>query len=109
MARWLATAMLLVVLAAPALADPVLRWSPADGTVPVGDEITLSVMLDDALLVRTIELYVEFDAGLVTSISGGPGALFAGFNLFQGFSVVSPGVWHGYCVILGAADWTSGP
>ncbi len=112
MARWLATAMLLVVLTAPALADPVLRWSPADGNVPVGGEITLSVMLDDAVPVRTIELYIEYDADLVTTVSGGPGALFDGYNLFQGFAEVNPeepGVWHGYCVILGATVWTTGP
>jgi hypothetical protein len=112
MARWLAPAMLCVVLAAPALADPLLRWSPADGTVPVGDEITLSVMLDEALPVRTIELYITYDADLVTTVSGGPGTLFNGFNLFQGFAEVNPqapGEWHGYCVILGASDWTTGP
>ncbi len=113
MARWLATAMLPVILAAaPALADPVLRWSPADGAVPLGDAITLSVMLDEAVPVRTIELYIEYDASLVTTVSGGPGALFSGFNLFQGFSEVNPqnpGEWHGYCVILGASQWTTGP
>jgi hypothetical protein len=112
MVRNIATTMLLVALAAPALADPVLRWSPADGVVPVGDEITLSVMLDDAVTVRTIELYVEYDASLVTTVAGGPGALFSGFNLFQGFTEVdpqNPGEWHGYCVILGATQWTTGP
>jgi hypothetical protein len=112
MARWLATAMLFVVLAASVQADPVLRWSPAAGTVPVGDQITLSVMLDEALPVRTIELYIAYDADLVTTVSGGPGALFDGFNLFQGFAEVNPqdpGVWHGYCVILGATQWTTGP
>jgi hypothetical protein len=112
MARWLAPAMLFVVLAVPALADPVLRWSPADGTVPIGNEITLSVMLDEAVLVRTIELYITYDADLVTTVSGGPGALFNGFNLFQGFVEVNPqvpGEWHGYCVILGASEWTTGP
>jgi hypothetical protein len=112
MARWLATATLLAVLAAPALADPVLRWTPADGIVPVGGEIILSVMLDDTITVRTIELYIEYDADLVTTVSGGPGALFAGFDLFQGFVEVNPqipGEWHGYCVILGASQWTTGP
>jgi hypothetical protein len=105
-------ATVLVVLTAPAQADPVLRWSPADGTIPVGDEITLSVMLDDTLTVRTIELYIEYDPALVTTVSGGPGALFTGFNLFQGFEEddpQEPGVWHGYCVILGATAWATGP
>jgi hypothetical protein len=112
MARWLAAVMLLVVLTTPALADPVLRWSPADGAVDVGDQITLSVMLDDVLTVRTIELYIHYDPDLITTVSGGPGALFAGFTLFQGFGEVDPdepGTWHGYCVILGAGAWTSGP
>ena len=54
MARWLARLLLSAALAGPALADPVLRWSPADPTIFIGDQLTLSVMLDDPLTVRTI-------------------------------------------------------
>lgn len=112
MARSLAIALAVIAIVSPVLADPVLRWSPAEPTIDVGGEITLSVMLDDAVVVRTIELYVTYDPAVVTSLSGGPGALFAGLNLFQGFTEVhpqTPGTWHGYCVILGAGIWTTGP
>ena len=94
------------------LAAPELRWSPADTTVGLTDQATLSIMLDDTLSVRTVELFVSYDSNLVSMVSGGPGALFSGFNLFAGFEEVdlaTPGQWHGYSVILGASDWTVGP
>jgi hypothetical protein len=112
MTRWLAVAIFVAAISPSVFADPVLRWAPTDAAVPIEGEITLSVMLDEAVPVRTVELYIEYDASLVTSISGGPGALFNGFNLFQGFEEVdpeNPGEWHGYCVILGATQWTTGP
>jgi hypothetical protein len=99
----------LVTLAASALADPILRWSPSDAIVELGQEGTVSVILDDTLEVRTIELFVQFDPAIVGSVSGGPGALFDGFQLFDGFEAESADTWHGYSVILGADDWTVGP
>ena len=98
--------------AAPALAAPVLRWSPAGPPVALGQAVTLSVMLDEAVTVRTIELFIDYDPTTVVSVSGAPGQLFQGYNVFQGFAETAPqapGQWHGYCVILGAADWTTGP
>ncbi len=113
MIRMLAFLVVACLVTTAATADPVLRWTPADTTITPGDASTLSVMLDDTLTVRTIELYVSYDPDVVSTISGGPGALFDGFNnLFQGFGEThpaQPGQWHGYCVILGAGDWTVGP
>lgn len=99
----------LLSLATAALADPVLRWAPSDTTINTGDQVTLSVMLDDTLDVRTIELRVSYDPAIITTVDGGYGALFDGFNNFEGFEEEAPGQWHGYCVILGADDWTTGP
>lgn len=103
----LATMVLLV--AAVAAADPVLRWAPSDTLINNGDQTTLSIMLDDTLIVRTIEFRATYDPAVVTTIGGGFGALFDGFNNFAGFSEEAPGEIYGYCVILGASDWTTGP
>jgi len=104
-----ALALVLALAAGSAAADPVLRWAPADTLIAPGQEATLAVVLDDTLDVRTIELFVQFDPAILTTVAGGAGELFDGFNNFTDFSEESPGLWHGYCVILGANDWTTGP
>ncbi len=101
--------LLMLGLAFRAAADPVLQWSPSNPLMQVDDQLTLSLMLPEALDVRTIEIRVEFDPAVVTSIDGEPGALFDGFNVFADFENTSPGFWYGYSVILGAGDWATGP
>lgn len=92
-------------------AEVVLRFAPADTTVELGSITRLSVMCDEVLELRTIEVYIEFDPEIVGSVSGGAGALFTehGFNLFQGFELSEPNVWHGYCVVMGSADFATTP
>jgi len=110
MKRWMLMVFLWVAGVVPAGADPILRWAPADTTIQPGQQATLSVMLDDTLTVRTIDLKISYDSDIITSVDGGPGALFNGFNqLFSGFEEVDPGQWHGYCVILDANNWAVGP
>ena len=112
MKRWLLMVILWGAGAVPSAASPILRWAPADTTLQPGQQATLSIMLDDTLTVRTIEIYLTYDSDIITSVHGGPGAMFDGFNLFSGFQEVdpeNPGLWHGYCVILGAEDWAVGP
>ena len=112
MKRWLLMVILWGAGVVPSAASPILRWAPADTTIEPGQQATLSIMLDDTLTVRTIEIYITYDSDIITSVSGGPGAMFDGFNLFSGFQEVdpgNPGQWHGYCVILGADDWAVGP
>ena len=101
----------LFLVVTPAFADVALRFSPADTTVDVGSITRLSVVCDDTLDLRTIELFVEFDPEVLGSVSGGPGTLFTdpGYNLFQGFELTEPNVWHGYCVVLGAYDFVVSP
>jgi hypothetical protein len=101
--------LILLLTTTLASADPILRWAPADTVIALDEQVTLAVMLDDTLTVRTLELYVAFDPEVVGTIAGGYGDLFDGFNNFAGFAEVEPGLWHGYCVILGAGDWTTGP
>jgi hypothetical protein len=96
----------------PASANPILRWAPADTTIEPGQQATLSVMLDDTLTVRTIELIISYDSDVITSVDGGPGALFTGYNLFSDFKEVdpeNPGQWRGYSVIMDAVNWAVGP
>jgi hypothetical protein len=112
MIRWLAGVAMFVMLGVPVHAEPDLRWTPAVSTVRTDDTLTLAIVLDDTITVRTFEVFVEYDPALVSTISGAPGDLFNGFGLFQGFEEVSPqnpGLWHGYSVILGATQWATGP
>jgi len=101
----------LTLMTGAASAEVILRFAPADTTVEVGSVTRLSIICDEVLDLRTIELFVEFDPEIVGSVSGGPGTLFTegGFNLFQGFELSEPNVWHGYCVILGAYDYITCP
>lgn len=112
MLRWILIAALLAGPAGRAVAAPVLRWTPADTTITAGQQATLAVVLDDTLSVRTLELIITYPDTIIGNGGGAPGALFDGFNLFAGFEEVTPstpGQWHAWCVILGAADWTVGP
>ena len=114
MKRWLLIVLLLGSSGVPAAADPVLRWAPADTIISITQEVTLSIMLDDALPVRTIELYIGYDSNIISTVDGGPGQLFDEFqsSWFSDFDEVdpeNPGQWYGYCVILDANNWAVGP
>jgi hypothetical protein len=98
-----------VLVGSVATANPTLSWSPSNAQLDVGEQITLSVMLNDAVNVRTLDLTVEYDPQIVTSLAGEPGGLFAGFFTFHDFVQDEPGTWRGYCVVLGAGDWAVGP
>ena len=69
----------------------------------------MNISFAEPVDIRTIELRMAYDPEVVESIDGEAGALFDGFSLFTDFENTSPGYWHGYCVILGANDWTTGP
>ena len=86
-----------------------LQWTPPDTTLRGEQQASFAVMLDDSIDVRTVELRVTYDPTVVTSVSGGFGDLFDGFQRFTDFQVETPGRWYGYCVILGADDWARGP
>lgn len=88
-----------------------LRFDPPDTTFEPGATTRISVMLDDAVYFRTIELTVTYDSTLIKSLGGGPGALFtdSGFQLWDAFEEDVPGRWHGFSAIMGATDSLSGP
>jgi len=94
----------------PVYADVVLRWTPDDQTIDIDDTLVMSLMLDDPIEVRTIEIWIEYDTEVVSSISGGFGDLFDSFPvLFTSHVEETPGLWHGYSVVISALEWTSGP
>lgn len=101
----------LIILSAPASAQIDLRFTPADTTIEPSATTRVSVMLDDAVYFRTIELTVTYDAALIQTVSGGPGNLFSdsGFFIWEGFEESVPGQWHGFAIVMGATDSLSGP
>jgi hypothetical protein len=97
--------------AVTAHAQIVLRFSPQDTTIGVGEAGRLSIMLDEVQDVRTIEVSVEYDPEVLVSAGGEPGQGFVdtGCPLFDGFDDSMPGLWQAYVVILGAECWLTGP
>jgi len=98
-----------IAVALPASAGPALRWERPDGKLLVGQPVTLAVMLDDTLAVRTIELTVRHDPEVLATLEGGPGALFDGLDVYAGFEQDSATTWTAFCVVLGADSWAVGP
>lgn len=101
-----------LAFAGAATAQVDLRFTPADTTIEPGATTRMSIMLDDAIYFRTIELTVTYDPTLIGTIIGEPGDLFSsgGFDfIWDGFEENDPGRWHGYAIIMGAADSLSGP
>lgn len=104
-------AVVLALGAVPSFAQITLRFFPPDTTIAPGTTGRLSIMLDEAVDVRTIDARVAFDTTIVHSVTGTGGALFvdSGFQLYQGFENSAPGEWYGFTVIIGAADFIMGP
>jgi len=102
---------LLACLAGSATAEVTLRFSPADTLLEQGAVSRLSIMCDEVLDLRTIEVFVQFDPSVVASVGGGAGTLFtdSGFMLFKGFELTNTNEWHGYCVVIGSEDYITGP
>ncbi len=103
---------LLILLAAwPVSAEITLRFDPQDQTIPVGGSGHLSVMIDEPVELRTIELWVHYDPAILTSIHGTGGDLFtdSGCSLFQDFDDDIPGEWYGTSIALGYDCWLTGP
>ncbi|MCK9996895.1 MAG: hypothetical protein KAH56_11520 [Candidatus Krumholzibacteria bacterium] len=109
----LTAALILMVSVSAASAQIALRFTPLDTTIAPGDTTRVSVMLDDAVYFRTIELTVTYDSTLIRTVrdSSGQGALFtdSGFFIWESFEEDVPGHWHGFAAIMGARDSVCGP
>lgn len=104
--------MLLTCLAgAPALAETVLRFSPADPLVELGSTASLAVHVDEPLEIRTVELFVRYDPEILTSTGGNHGQCFteSGAFIFEDWEETEPGSWHGYAIVMDALHWAVGP
>jgi hypothetical protein len=106
-----ATMAIMLMAAGPARSDVQLRFESDGQHVEVGGTGTLSIMLDDPLDVRTIELQVRFDASVVTGLGGEAGGLFqdSGCALFTDFDDTVPGEWYAGLVTLGPTCYITGP
>jgi hypothetical protein len=101
----------LMFLASVASAQVELRWSPGDTTiVSPGEPARLSLYIDDAINLRTVEITATYDTTVVTSLGGGSGLLYSdsGYFVFEGFEE-EPGWWHGYAIVMGAGEYITGP
>ena len=105
------TVAIILMAASTAQAEVSLSWSPADTAhVAPGGTGRLSIHLDEAINIRTVEVTVTYDTLVVTSLGGGSGALYtdSGYFVFDGFEE-EPGSWHGYAIIMGAGEYLTGP
>lgn len=107
----LLTTLLALGAALPAAGQIDLRFDPADSTLEWGDPATISVWLDDAVTIRSVDLTVSYDTTRVASVDGVQGDLFlnSGHFIWEGFEEIATGTWHGYAIIIGAADTVTGP
>jgi len=101
----------MITVPASGFAAVQLHFSPVRQHVAVGETGSVSVMLDDAVDVRTIEIWVSFDSSVVSSVRGDSGAVFAetGCSLFPVFEDPDPGEWYAGTVALGPTCWATGP
>lgn len=110
---WRRTLMVLacVGLATVAQAQVNLRFVPSDTTLAVGDACRMSIVIDEPVAIRTIDVTVTYDPSVVQSQGGGSGTLYtsSGIFTFQGFESPNAGQWHGYAVLMGAGLAIHGP
>ncbi len=104
----LALAMLL--LAGQAHAQVSLRFEPVSPTVGMAETTRVSVWLEEALDIRTIDLTMAYDATLLNSLDVSKGALFDGLEVFDGYQPdYAAGQWKGFTVVMSAGSWATGP
>ena len=110
---WVMAAVFLILLAeiAPAHAQITLRFSPPDTTIVPASSGRLSVMLDDPIDVRSVNVVVTYDTTIVKTIAGGSGSLYtdSGIFTFEGFEEDTLGEWTGYAILMGAGLAIYGP
>ena len=104
---------LLFALAPPghAAGGVALRWQPAVDLIAPGETATVSVVLDDPIDVRTIDVVIDFDPAKLQTLSCVPGALFGSVPCYvwPAYEESTAGRWHAFAAIIGAACKTTGP
>ena len=110
--RWSATLLLMtLIVAGSASAQVNLRFAPDDTTIAVGDTLRMSIMLDQVIDVRTIDVHVTYDTTVVKSLGGAEGLLYtdSGIFSFAGYEAHPLGHWPRYAVQRGAGQFIEGP
>ncbi len=106
-----AVSLILLAGIAPSHAQITLRFSPPDTTIEPASVGRLSIMVDDVIDIRTVNVVVTYDTTIVKSIAGEAGALYtdSGLLTFQGFEEDTLGQWNGYAVLMGSDLAIYGP
>lgn len=101
----------LVLMSSLAAAGIALRWDPPIDVIAPGDTANVSIMLDDPVDVRTIDVVIGYDPARLVGLSCAPGALFdrVPCYVWPAFEDTVPGLWHAFAVIIGAECKTKGP
>ena len=110
--KTLASTLSLVLLGLAAAAGATqLSWSPAWQCVAPDTEGSVSVMLDEALDIRTIEVWIAYDPEVVTGLTSTPGSIYDGVGCFlwEDYEEETPGLFHAYVVIMGGECYATGP
>jgi len=102
---------LLLLAATAAPGGVALRWQPQLQVVAPGDTAVLSLMLEDTLDVRTIDVVIDYDPAVLTGLGAVPGALFDTVSCYvwPAYEEDTPGHWHAFAAIIGASCQTTGP
>jgi hypothetical protein len=103
--------LILTLMLATAAAAVELRFDPEDGVFEPDEDMALSIFVDDAMDIRTIELTITYDPVILASLDGVPGALYdaAPCSIFDDFINDTPGECYGAAVTIGWDCWVTGP
>ena len=111
LARLISLTLLLLGLAASPTAAVELRWEPRWQSVAPGADGSVSIIMDDALDFRTIEVWIQYDPNVVTGVTSTPGSAYDGVGCFlwEDYEEAEPGLFHAYVVIMGGECYATGP
>ncbi len=89
----------------------VLRFEPQSPLVGLAEEASLSVFLDEDILVKSFDLTVNFDGEVLESRGGDPGQIFQDTGCFIWWDLEdeTAGRWHGFAVVMDAYCHAQGP
>lgn len=87
-----------------------LRFEPEDQNIALNAEGSLSIWIDEALEVRTIEITVSYDGSILSGLVGGQGAAYQDLPCFV-WEEYTPeeNQWYGFAVSIGVDCFVVGP
>jgi hypothetical protein len=92
-------------------AETQLRLDAGLQTLAPGEAGFVSVILDDAVMLRTIEVTLRGDPDRLLDMTSTPGMVFddVACMIWDQSEITEPGVWHGFAVIIGSECAATGP